>query len=68
MYADHHRHHDLENDCQQAQRRITALQDEVDGLREDLGRAGERIRELEERLDGDIRKLWDHIYNMPGGV
>jgi hypothetical protein len=54
-YAEkYHRHYDDEST--------------VRGLREDLGRAEERIRELEERLDGDIRRLWDHIANMPGGV
>jgi hypothetical protein len=40
----------------------------IGGLREDLGRAEERIRELEEKLDNDIRRLWDHVSNMPGGV
>jgi hypothetical protein len=40
----------------------------IDGLREDLGRAEERIRELEEKHDSDIRRLWTHISNMPGGV
>jgi hypothetical protein len=54
-YAErHHRHYDDESTAR--------------GLREDLGRAEERIRELEDRLDGDIRRLWDHIYNMPGGI
>lgn len=38
------------------------------GLREDLGHAEERIRELEEKHDADIRRLWDHISNMPGGT
>jgi len=37
-------------------------------LREDLNRAEERISELEQRLDCDIQRLWDHISNMPGGV
>lgn len=54
-YADrYHRHYDDES---------TAA-----GLREDLSRAEERIRELEETHDVDIRKLWDHISNMPGGI
>jgi hypothetical protein len=54
-YAEkYHRHYDDEST--------------VAGLREDLGRAEERIRELEETHDVDIRKLWDHISNMPGGV
>jgi hypothetical protein len=40
----------------------------IDGLREDLGRAEERIRELEDKLDSGLRKLWDHIGSMPGGA
>jgi hypothetical protein len=44
------------------------LESFIAGLREDLGRAEERIRELEEKHDNDIRRLWDHIGNMPGGV
>jgi hypothetical protein len=31
------------------------------GLREDLSRAEERIRELEEKLEDDVRALWSHI-------
>ncbi len=47
-YAErHHRHYDPENDGEKAQRRITALQDEVDGLRGQLADALERIRALE---------------------
>jgi hypothetical protein len=47
-YADrHHRHYDLENDDEKAQRRITALQDELDGLRGQLGDALGRISALE---------------------
>lgn len=38
------------------------------GLREDLGRAEERIRELEEKLDDALTRLWTHIGNMPGGI
>jgi hypothetical protein len=54
-YAEkYHRHYDDESTAQ--------------GLREDLGRAEERIRELEEKLGDDIQRLWDHISNMPGGV
>lgn len=54
-YAEkYHRHYDDES---------TAA-----GLREDLSRAEEHIRELEEKHDSDIRRLWDHISNMPGGV
>jgi hypothetical protein len=50
-YAEkHHRHYDDESAAR--------------GLREDLGHAEERIRELE----NDIRRLWTHIGNMPGGV
>ena len=44
------------------------LWDYIDGLREDLGRAEERIRELEEKDEADMRRLWTHIGNMPGGV
>jgi hypothetical protein len=54
-YAEkHHRHYDDESTAR--------------GLREDLSRAEERIRELEERCEADIHRLWDHIGNMPGGV
>ena len=38
------------------------------GLREDLGRAEERVRELENELDRQVRRLWTHIGNMPGGI
>lgn len=38
------------------------------GLREDLGRAEQRISDLEEEHASDIRKLWDHISRMPGGI
>ena len=49
-YAEkYHRHYDDEST--------------VAGLRQDLGQAEERIRELE----NDIRKLWAHIYAI-GGV
>jgi hypothetical protein len=47
-YAErHHRHYDLENDDEKAQRRITGLQDEVDGLREQLGYTLGRVAALE---------------------
>jgi hypothetical protein len=45
------------------------------GLREDLGRTEERIAELEGKvanlttaLDTELRRLWTHISNMPGGI
>jgi hypothetical protein len=38
------------------------------GLREDLAAAEDRIRDLENKLDRQIRRLWDHIGNMPGGI
>ena len=38
------------------------------GLREDLAAAEDRIRELEEVHAADIKRLWNHIYNMPGGI
>ena len=38
------------------------------GLREDLGRAEERIRELENELARQVQRLWTRIGNMPGGV
>jgi hypothetical protein len=45
------------------------------GLREDLGVAEDRIRDLEGKLaslnaecDREMRKLWAHIANMPGGI
>ena len=54
-YAEkHHRHYDDESTAR--------------GLREDLSRAEERIRELEDKHDADLRRLWAHIGNMPGGV
>jgi hypothetical protein len=54
-YAEkYHRHHDDESTAR--------------GLREDLSRAEARIRELEESTGASLRKLWDHISNMPGGV
>jgi len=40
----------------------------IRGLREDLSHAEERIREMEDRHDSDIRRLWDHIASMPGGA
>jgi hypothetical protein len=43
----HHRHYDLENDDEKAQRRITGLQDEINGLRRQLDDALDRIRALE---------------------
>ncbi len=45
---EHHRHYDLENGDEKASRRITALQDEVDGLRGQLAAAIERIGKLEQ--------------------
>jgi hypothetical protein len=38
------------------------------GLREDLAAAEDRIRDLENELDRSLRRLWDHIGNMPGGI
>jgi hypothetical protein len=46
---EHHRHYDLENDDEKASRRITALQDEVDGLRGQLNDALGRIAVLEKQ-------------------
>jgi hypothetical protein len=40
----------------------------ADGLREDLAAAEARIRELENDLARQVRKLWTHIGNMPGGI
>lgn len=40
----------------------------AEGLREDLVRAGDRIRELEEKLDKALTRLWAHISDMPGGI
>ena len=74
-YADHdHRgeyadqRHDHDGDYAEKYHRHYDDESTVRGLREDLGRAEERIRELEERLDSDLQRLWDHIGNMPGGV
>jgi hypothetical protein len=44
---EHHLHYDLAGDNERAHRRITALQDEVDGLRGQLADAIERIRSME---------------------
>jgi hypothetical protein len=44
-----HRHHGLEDDDEKAQRRITALQNEVDGLRRQLDDALDRIGDLEKQ-------------------
>jgi TolA-binding protein len=46
---EHHRHYDLENADEKAQRSITALQDEVDGLRGQLTEAFGRIADLEKQ-------------------
>ena len=58
---EHHRHYDDE-------REVARLRSQADGLREDLAAAETRIRELEEQLARDIRQLWTHIGNMPGGI
>ena len=42
-----------------------------DAWAEDLGRAEERIRALEENVDSvdsELRRLWARISNMPGGA
>ena len=46
---EHHRHYGLENDDEKASRRVTALQDELDGLRAELGAAVDRIAALEQQ-------------------
>ena len=38
------------------------------GLHEDLAAAEDRIRNLEAECDREMRKLWAHIANMPGGI
>lgn len=40
----------------------------VAGLREDLAAAEDRIRNLEAECGRELRKLWAHIANMPGGI
>jgi hypothetical protein len=45
--GEHHRHYGLENDGEKAQRRITALQDEVDGLRAELAGVIAQVRVLD---------------------
>ena len=66
-YADERHDHDYaERDHRHYDDERTAA-----GLREDLNRAYERISELEEiasRIDDEMRTLWDHIHNMPGGT
>jgi hypothetical protein len=49
---EHHLHYDLAGDAERAHRRITGLQDEVDGLRAELAAALDRIGALEGRLPG----------------
>jgi hypothetical protein len=44
------------------------LRQDVRELRGLLELAGQRIRELEDEHASDIRRLWSHIGNMPGGV
>jgi small-conductance mechanosensitive channel len=46
---EHHVHYDLAGDAERAHRRITGLQDELDGLRGELAAAVERIRVLEQQ-------------------
>jgi hypothetical protein len=53
------------DDTRQDARQALAL---AEGLREDLGRAEERIRDLENKLDVALTRLWTHIGNMPGGI
>ena len=38
------------------------------GLGQDLAAAEDRIRDLENELDRQVRRLWTHIGNMPGGI
>ncbi len=45
--AKHHVHYDLAGDAERAHRRITRLQEELDGLRAELADALGRIRDLE---------------------
>ena len=65
-YADQRHDHDL--DYAEKYHRHHDDESAVRGLREDLGHAEERIREMEERHASDIRRLWTHIGNMPGGI
>jgi hypothetical protein len=44
------------------------LRQDVRELRGLLELAEQRIRELEDEHASDIRRLWSHIGNMPGGV
>jgi hypothetical protein len=71
-YAErHHRHHDLENDDEKAQRRITGLQDEIDGLRTELADALERIAELERivSVNGDtLDNVRNRVYVLEHGT
>jgi hypothetical protein len=60
--------HDHDGDYAEKYHRHYDDESAVRGLGKDLSRAEERIRELEEKLSDDIRRLWDHIGNMPGGM
>ena len=70
-YADHdHRgdyadqRHDHDGDYAEKHHRHYDDESTARGLRQDLAAAEDRIGELE----NDIRRLWTHISNMPGGV
>lgn len=60
--------HDHDYEYAEKYHRHSDEESRMDRLREDLGVAEARIRELEEQLANDVRKLWNHIGNMPGGV
>jgi HAMP domain-containing protein len=47
---------------------VSHLESTVQGLRQDLSAAEDRIRDLENELDRQVRRLWSHLGNMPGGV
>ncbi len=47
---------------------VSHLESTVAGLRQDLAAAEDRIRDLKDQHASDIRRLWTHIGNMPGGV
>ena len=75
-YAErHHRHYDdestvrgLREDLSHAEERIRELEDDVRSLRATVHDLTTLAQESGREHDSDIRRLWTHIGNMPGGV
>lgn len=74
-YAErHHRHYDLENSGEKAQRRITALQDELDDLRNRVYALERQVKSLEQQTpqarqlqhEADLAAADAHEYETHG--